>query len=127
LLPLARVQAHEGHDHGTPAAGDYKTAAEAWKAAQTAVTNMATFAAAKNLKPIHDEQAKLDAALKAIQKNSAGAVDKARLEGAIKNATAAAGKVHEASDAGDQAKVDSSLKTLQATMTLVEKQLPAAP
>jgi hypothetical protein len=126
-MPLTSARAHEGEDHGahSHAAGEYKTPAEAWKAAQTSVTHIASFAAAKNLKPIHDEQAKLDAALNYIQANSTGAADKARLDGAIKNATAASGKVHEAADAGDQAKVDSSVKTLQATMTLVEKQLPA--
>jgi hypothetical protein len=123
-LPVTSGVAHEGHDHGAPA-GEYKTPAEAWKAAQTSATNIASFAAAKNLKPIHDEQAKLDAALNFIQANSAGAADKARLEGAIKNATTASAKVHEAADAGDQAKVDSSVKTLQATLTMVEKQLPA--
>lgn len=124
-LPLNSVIAHEGHDHGAPA-GEYKSAAEAWKAAQTSLTNIASFATAKNLKPIHDEQAKLDAALNYIQANSADAADKARLDGAIKNATAASAKVHEAADAGDQAKVDSSVKTLQATMSMVEKQLPAS-
>ena len=123
-LPLNSVFAHEGHDHGAPA-GEYKSAAEAWKAAQTSATKIASLAAAKDLKPIHDEQAKLDAALNYIQANSKDAADKARLDGAIKNATAASGKVHEAADAGDQAKVDSSVKTLQATMAMVEKQLPA--
>ncbi len=125
-LPMTSVIAHEGHDHGTAAAGEYKTPAEAWKAAQTAVTNIASAAAAKDLKPIHDEQGKLDAALSYILANSAGAADKARLDGAIKNVMNASGKVHEASDAGDQAKVDSTVKTLQATMALVEKQLPTA-
>lgn len=123
-LPLNSVLAHEGHDHGA-AAGEYKSAAEAWKAAQTSVTNIASFATAKNLKPIHDEQAKLDAALNYIQEHSADAADKARLASSIKNATTASGKVHEAADAGDQAKVDASVKTLQATMSMVEKQLPA--
>ncbi len=125
-LQLPSAQAQEGHDRGTPAAGQYESPAEAWKTAQEAATNISSLAAAKNLKPIHDEQAKLDAALSYIQANSAGAADKARLDGAIKNAMSASGKVHEASDAGDQAKVDSTVKTLQATMALVEKQLPAA-
>ncbi len=124
-LPISRAQAQEGHARGTPAAGQYKSPAEAWKTAQEAATNISSLVAAKNLKPIHDEQAKLDAALSYIQANSAGAADKARLDGAIKNAMSASGKVHEASDAGDQAKVDSTVKTLQATMALVEKQLPA--
>ena len=62
--------------------------------------------------------------MKQVQEQG-GAADKARLEGAIKNAIAASEKVHVAADAKDFAKVDSSLKTLEATMAMVEKQLAA--
>ena len=88
----------------------------------------ATAAAARQQQPIHDEQEKLAAALKDIQEHhGAQGADKTRLEGAIKNALAASDKVHVAADANDFAKVDSSLKTLQATMGLLEKQInPAA-
>lgn len=124
-LPLPSARAHEGHDHGTGAA-DFAAPADAWKAAQGSVKAMESLVAAKNLKPIHDEQAKLDAALNYLQANIKDAADKGRLDGAIKNATAASGRIHEAADAGDQAKVESSLKTLQSTIAMVEKQIPAS-
>lgn len=124
-LPVAGVRAHEGHDHGA-AAGAFASPAEAWKAAQGTVKSIEALVAAKNLKPIHDEQEKLDAALNYIQANTKDAADKARFDGAIKNATAASGRLHEAADAGDQAKAESALKTLQGTMAMVEKQLPAS-
>jgi hypothetical protein len=125
-LPFSPIRAHEGHDHGpTPAASSAGSAADAWKNAQASLKAIQTAAAAKQHQPIHDEQEKLAAALKQIQEQGGG-TDKARLEGAIKNAIAASEKVHAAADAKDFAKVDSSLKTLEATMAMVEKQLGTA-
>jgi hypothetical protein len=122
-LPFSTIRAHEGHDHGpTPAASSAESATDAWKNAQASLKAIQTAAAAKQHQPIHDEQEKLAAALKQIQEQGGG-TDKARLEGAIKNAIAASEKVHAAADAKDFAKVDSSLKTLEATMAMVEKQL----
>jgi hypothetical protein len=125
-LPLSAIRAHEGHDHGaSPAASSTGSVADAWKSAQASLKAIQTAAAAKHHEPIHNEQEKLVVALKQIQAQ-AGGPDKARLEGAIKNAIAASEKMHTAADAKDFAKVDSSLKTLEATMALVEKQLPSA-
>lgn len=122
-LPFSTIRAHEGHDHGpTPAAPSAGSAADAWKSAQASLKAIQTAAAAKQHQPIHDEQEKLVVALKQIQEQGGG-TDKARLEGAINNAIAASEKVHTAADAKDFAKVDSSLKTLEATMAMVEKQL----
>ncbi|MBA3881233.1 MAG: hypothetical protein H0X73_00655 [Chthoniobacterales bacterium] len=127
--PLSPVLAHEGedqkHSHGTAASGSVM---DAWKTAQQSLKGIETAAAAKEHAPIHDEQEKLAGALKQIQEqNGATGADKTRLDGAIKNAVTASEKVHTAADEKDFAKVDSSLKTLQATMGLLEKQLnPAA-
>jgi hypothetical protein len=119
------MRAHEGHDHGaSPTASATGAAADAWKNAQAALKGIQTAAAAKQHEPIHNEQEKLAAALKQILEQGGG-TDKTRLEGAIKNAIAASEKVHAAADAKDFAKVDSSLKTLEATMAMVEKQLAA--
>ena len=126
-LPFSIIHAHEGHDHGpSPAANAAGSAADAWKNAQASMAAIKTAAAAKQHEPIHNEQEKLVVALKQIQEQS-GSADKARLEGAIKNAIAASEKVHTAADAKDFAKVDASLKTLEATMAMVEKQLTAKP
>ena len=125
-LPFSAIRAHEGHDHGaSPSAKATGAAADAWKNAQASLKAIQTAAAAKQHQPIHDEQEKLVVALKQIQEQGGG-TDKARLEGAIKNAIAASEMVHTAADAKDFAKVDSSLKTLEATMAMVEKQLAAS-
>ena len=124
-LPISNVLAHEGEDHTHgPATTHASTGADGWKTAQASLKGIEAAAAAKQHEPIHNEQEKLAAALKSI--SSEGAADKARFEGAIKNAIAASEKVHTAADGKDFAKVESSLKTLKATMALVEKQLPAA-
>ena len=84
---------------------------------------MQAAATAQQQEPIHDEQQKLVGYLKLIQEKGIGGTDKARLDGAIKNAITASDKVHAAADANDFTKVGSSMKTLEATMGLVEKQL----
>ncbi len=124
-LPFSTIRAHEGHDHGSPPAADAAagSATDAWKNAQASLKAIQAAAAAKEQEPIHNEQEKLVVALKKIQEEGGGA-DKARLDGAIKNAIAASEKVHAAADAKDFGKVDSSLKTLQATMAMVERQMP---
>ena len=125
-VPFSTLRAHEGHDHGkSPAPHAAGSAAEAWKNAQASLKAIQTAATAKQHEPIHHEQEKLVVALKQIQELGGG-TDKARLEGAIKNAIAASEKVHAAADAKDFAKVDSSLKTLESTMAMVEKQLSAS-
>ncbi|MDQ3119984.1 MAG: hypothetical protein M3Q89_10525 [Verrucomicrobiota bacterium] len=128
-LPFSSLRAHEGenHKHG-PAAGASGSVMDAWKVAQQSLKGIETAAAAKEHEPIHNEQEKLAVALKQIQEShGAQGADKTRLEGAIKNAITASEKVHTAADAKDFAKVDASLKTLQGTMALLEKQLnPAA-
>lgn len=125
-LPLINAAAHEDEDHmhseGTATAAP---TSEAWKSAQASVKAMEVAAAAKQPELIHHEQEKLVGFLTQIQKENQSA-DKSRLEGAIKNAITASEKVHIAADAKDLAKVESGLKTLQATMGMVEKQLSAA-
>lgn len=124
-LPFATLSAHEGedHNHGPTPGMQTGSATEAWANAQTSLKAIQAAAAAKEQAPIHTEQEKLAAALKQIQEKSSG-TENARLEGAIKNAIAASEKVHVAADANDFAKVDASLKTLEATMAMVEKQMP---
>jgi hypothetical protein len=125
-LPLSHLRAHEGHNHGaSPSPHPAGFPADAWKNAQASLKAIQAAAAAKQHEPIHNEQEKLVLALKQLQEHGGG-TDKARLEGAIKNAIAASEKVHVAADAKDFGKVESSLKTLEATMAMVEKQLGAS-
>jgi hypothetical protein len=124
-LSIATVSAHEGDDHGAPPAPQPGTAAESWTHAQASFKAMQAAAAAKQQEPIHNEQEKLAASLQLIQEKGIAGTDKARLDGAIRNAIAASEKVHAAVDARDFAKVDASMKTLEATMAMIEKQLAA--
>jgi hypothetical protein len=113
----ASYVAHEGDKFASPA--------EAWKAIQSAMTEIESLIAAKNLKPVHEAAEKVNAGLGYIKDHPAEGSDKARLEGAVKNALAASDKLHDAADAGDQAKTEAALKTLKATLTVVEKQVVA--
>jgi hypothetical protein len=124
-LPLASINAHEGHDHDAPPAPEAGSATESWTEAQASFKAMQAAVAAKEHETIHHEQEKLAAALKHVQEKGIAGTDKARLDGAIKNAIAASEKVHAAADAKDFTKVESSLKTLEATMALVDKQVTA--
>jgi hypothetical protein len=127
-VPFTSVDGHEGHDHASPAgvaAAEPQSADEAWQKAQSSFKAIQAAAAAKQQSQIHTEQEKLATALKQLQEKTTRG-DKERLDGAIRNAIAASEKVHAAADANDFAKVESGLKTLQATMALVEKQLGAA-
>ena len=123
LFSAPAIRAHEGHDHSEHEAPKVGSAREAWNSAQASLKAIVAAAATKQQQPIHNEQEKLAASLKQLQQLATGG-DKARLDGAIKNAIAASEKVHAAADANDFGKVDSSLKTLESTMSLVEKQLP---
>lgn len=122
-LPLARLGAQEDQSDAAPPAPQVGTAAEAWTNAQASLKAIKAAAAARQQEPIHNEQEKFAASLKYIQEKGVGGTDKARLDGAINNAIAASEKVHAAADANDFAKVDSSLKTLEATMAMVEKHM----
>lgn len=125
VIALPEARAHEGHDHGaSPSPNANAPAGDAWTNAQAAFKAMQAAATAKQDTAIHSEQEKLVAALKQMQEKGGGA-DKARLEGAIKNAIAASEKVHAAADAKDFAKVDASMKTLETTMSMVEKHAAA--
>ncbi|HEV3409829.1 MAG TPA: hypothetical protein VG095_06020 [Chthoniobacterales bacterium] len=124
-LSIASMHAHEGHDHPAANVPQAASAEEAWKNAQASFKAIQTAAAAKQQAQIHTEQEKLAAYLKQVQDKATGG-DKARRDGAIKNAITASERVHAAADANDFAKVESSLKTLEATMGLVEKQLGGA-
>ena len=98
-------------------AANYTSPAEAWKAVQDATTQIETLVTAKNLKPVHVAEEQLSAAL-GYFKGKAGIT-------AAPNALAAAKKIHETSDAGDQAKTEKALQTLKAVLSQMEKQVAA--
>lgn len=131
LLDHVRAQTSDPH-HAGPAGHHHESSVahsvsagsvkEAWEKAQAALTAMQKAAAAEQAQPIHDEQEKLAALLQLLQKKAA-TTDDARLKGAINNTIAASEKVHAAADANDFASVTTSLRTLAATMSFLEKQV----
>ncbi|CAN5439634.1 hypothetical protein BH18VER1_BH18VER1_05200 [soil metagenome] len=125
-LPLTNLRAHEGHDHEAPPAPEAGSAAEAWTNAQASFKAMQAAATSKDHDQIHNEQEKLAASLQHVMEKGVAGTDKARFDGAIKNAITASEKVHAAADAKDFAKVESGMKTLEATMAMVETQLGSA-
>lgn len=123
-LGASAVQAHE--EKGKAAAlPQASSAEEAWSNAQTAFKAIQTAAAGKQFDAIHDEQEKLAGWLKQVQEKGT-ASDKARFEGAVKNAIAASDRVHVAADAKDTGKLESSVRSLEASMAMVERQLAVA-
>ena len=119
-VALNTARAHE-NDKGKPAAlPEAANAEEAWTNAQTALKAIQTAASAKKYDAIHDDQEKLAAALKQVQEKGK-ATDKARFEGALKNAIAASERVHVGADAKDPGKVESGLRALEASMQIAER------
>ncbi len=115
-----RVFAAEHEKHGKEGHGkaaNYASSAEAWKAVQDATNQIEAHVTAKNLKPVHEAEEQLSAAL-VYFKGKAGIT-------AAPNALAAAKKIHETSDAGDQEKTEKALQTLKAVLSQLEKQVAA--
>lgn len=115
--PLPSVFAAEKEHAGHGKAASYASPAEAWKAVQDAARKIETLVAAKDLKPVHEAEEQLSGAL-AFFKGKPGAT-------AVPNALAAARKIHETSDAGDQAKTEKALQQLKAVLGQLEKQVAA--
>ncbi len=120
-LGVPAATAHEKKDKASPIA-EAKSPEEAWEKSQSSLKAIREATAAKNFGAIHDEQEKLAASLKQLQEKGTSA-DKQRFEGAIRNAIAASDRVHVAADAKDVGRLESSLRTLEASMAMVEKHL----
>ena len=131
------VLADAGHSHGSSssggdhghgvAAGSFSSIGQAWAAIKSAAEESAKSISAGDLKPIHEETEKADAAIKYLQ--SAGGVPeadkKARVDAALKQLLNLSGELHRAADAGDAEKSAQALKKFEGAMKLVEIQYPA--
>ena len=124
-LTCSALHAHEKDKGKAASLPQAKSAEEAWSNAQTAFKAIQTAASAQKFEAIHDEQEKLAGWLKQVQEKGT-ASDKARFDGAVKNAIAASDRVHVAADLKDAGKVDSSVRVLEASMAMVERQLAVA-
>lgn len=123
ILP-AQVRADEkkkgeAHSHGTTAipADPKAILAEIHKHHD----EIKTAVASKQLKGIH-EHAEAITALGNALPDKAPADKKARVQGAVKNLAKAADDLHDASDAGDQAKTEANLKKLEGVVGMLDGQ-----
>ena len=120
-LGASGVNAHEEKGKAAPLL-QANSAEEAWTNAQSAFKAIQTAASAKQFDAIHDEQEKLAGWLKQVQEKGT-ASDKARFDGAVKNAMTASDRAHVAADAKDVGKLEASMRTLEASMGMVERHL----
>lgn len=134
---LHPVLADSGHSHGTssstskPApdapAGNYSSIGQAWSDVKSVAESCGKAISAGNLKPIHEETEKADAAIKYLQ-NAGGVQDpekKPRAEAALKQLLSLSGDLHAAADANDVPKSAQVLKKFEGVMKLIEIQYPA--
>ena len=77
---------------------------------------------AKNLKTVHDHAEAITALVNALPAKVA-ADKKARVEGTAKNIAKVADALHDAADAGDQAKTEAQLKKLDAVLAQLDSQM----
>ena len=77
---------------------------------------------AKNLKTVHDHAEAITALVNALPAKVA-ADKKARVEGTAKNIAKVADALHDAADAGDQAKTEAQLKKLDAVLAQLDSQV----
>ena len=77
---------------------------------------------AKNLKTVHDHAEAITALVKALPAKVA-TDKKARVEGTSKNISKLADAMHDAADAGDQAKTEAQLKKLDAVLAQLNSQV----
>ncbi len=78
--------------------------------------------AAKNLKTVHDHSDAMTALANALPAKIV-ADKRARVEGTAKNIAKVADALHDAADAGDQAKTEAQLKKLDAVLAQLDSQL----
>ena len=120
---LNTVLAHEGHDHGAKnktampdtAEGIMKEIHQQHALITTAVTG-------KNLKAVHDPIEAIPALAKALPEKVA-ADKKTRVQGSVSNLTKVIESLHQAADAGDQAKSETELKKLDGVLLALDQQV----
>lgn len=125
---------HEGMGHekgGEHAQGGAAQApgdlASAWTALQSVRDAIAADIANGTLNEIHERSEGLEPSAKAVLEHSSDLTpdQRARVESAVKQIPAVAGKLHEAADGGDAARTGEALKQLDAVIELMRAQYPA--
>lgn len=121
ILNTPTVLAHEGHDHGAKAAipdtadGIMQEIHKQHALITAAVTG-------KNLKGVHDPIEAMPELAKALP-DKVAADKKARVQGSVNNLTKVTESLHQAADAGDQAKTEGELKKLDGVLLALGQQV----
>ena len=112
--------AHEGHDHGAKTVPD--TAEGIMKELHQQHSLITTAVTGKNLKGVHDPSEAIPALAKALP-DKVAADKKARVQGSANNLTKVTESLHQAADAGDQAKAEAELKKLDGVLQALDQQI----
>jgi hypothetical protein len=115
--------AHEGHDHGAKnkvAVPDTADGILQEIHKQHALISSAV--AGKNLKDVHDPIEAIPELAKALP-DQVAADKKPRVQGSVNNLTKVTESLHQAADAGDQAKAEAELKKLDGVLTALSQQI----
>lgn len=114
--------AHEGHDHGAKTTAVPDTAEGIMKEVHQQHSLITAAVAGKNLKAVHDPSEAIPALAKALPDKVAGD-KKARVQGSINNLTKVTESLHQAADAGDQAKAEAELKKMDGVLLALDQQI----
>ena len=115
--------AHEGHDHGAKnKAALPDTADGIMKELHQQHALITTAVTAKNLKGVHEPSEAIPELAKALP-DKVAADKKARVQGSVNNLGKVIESLHQAADAGDQAKSESELKKLDGVLLALDQQL----
>ena len=122
-LSAPALLAHEGHDHGAkPTVTVPDTADGILQEIQKQHALINTAVTGKNLKGVHDPIEAIPALVKALPDKVADD-KKARVQGSVNNLTKVADSLHQAADAGDQAKAETELKKFDGVLLALSQQI----
>lgn len=118
---LNSASAHEGHDHGAKATVP-DTAEGIMKEVHQQHSLITAAVTGKNLKAVHDPIEAIPALAKALP-DKVAADKKVRVQGSVNNLTKVTETLHQAADAGDQAKAEAELKKLDGVLSALDQQI----
>jgi hypothetical protein len=122
-LNTPTVLAHEGHDHGAKSKAAIPDTADAiMKEIHQQHALIAAAVTGKNLKSVHDPIEAIPALANALP-DKVAADKKVRVQGSVNNLTKVTETLHQAADAGDQAKAEAELKKLDGVLMVLGQQV----
>lgn len=119
---LNTALAHEGHDHGAKKTAVPDTADGIMKEIHQQHALITTAVSGKNLKGVHDPIEAIPDLAKALP-DKVAADKKVRVQGSVNNLAKVIESLHQAADAGDQAKSETELKKLDGVLLALDQQV----